>query len=363
MNIVLSDLCKQFDDKIILDRINLSISQGEFFFLLGPSGCGKTTLLRLIAGLETPTSGSIFFNDRDITRLPPNQRQISMVFQNYALWPHMTVYQNTAFGLELQKLSKKEQRDRIDEILSIVRLQGYESFYPNQLSGGQQQRVALARALVVKPQLLLLDEPLSNLDAALRNEMRIELRRIQKKTNVTAIYVTHDQKEALTMADRMAIMVEGRVDQVGEPHQIYYYPDNKFIAGFIGEANFIKAEVVSCDDNGYLELKSAIGPIRAKRPENSSFQSGDSVMLSIRPSMLTIFSPDDRLAPIQNLLDVKVRNSVFLGETQEYRFKVNDILMCAIHSSNRGMPHFKHGDPVRLHLPPDEIMIFHEKNI
>jgi iron(III) transport system ATP-binding protein len=229
----LENLSKTFGQTIALAGVNLEIAAGELFFLLGPSGCGKSTLLRLIAGLLEPTAGRIFFNEREVTALPTQDRNAVMCFQSYALWPHMTVRENVRFGLAVRQLDRAEQKRRVDEVLSLVRLGELADRKPNQLSGGQQQRVALARALAVNPACLLLDEPLSNLDAKLRHEMRGEIRRICKSAGYTTIYVTHDQKEALSIADRIAILTAGRLEQVGTPAQVYHRPANDFVADFL----------------------------------------------------------------------------------------------------------------------------------
>ena len=240
-------ITKRFGDTVALDAISLDVAPGELFFLLGPSGCGKSTLLRLIAGLLAPTSGRIRFDDRDVTALGTEQRNAVMCFQSYALWPHLTVRENVRFGLDVRGLGRAEQRERVDEVLRLVQMSAYAARKPNELSGGQQQRVALARALVVTPDCLLLDEPLSNLDARLRLEMRGEIRRICKDTGVTTIYVTHEQKEALSIADRVAILDRGRIEQIGAPRDVYLRPASRFVAGFIGETNLLAARVVRRD--------------------------------------------------------------------------------------------------------------------
>ncbi len=240
----LLNVTKRYGKVAAIDSLTLFVNEGEILTLLGPSGCGKTTTLRCIAGFAMPDSGQIYIGNQDVTRLPPEKRDIGFVFQNYALWPHMTVYQNIAFGLKLRKLSKSEIDKRIQEILSLVKLHGMESRFPRQLSGGQQQRVALARALALRPRVLLLDEPLSNLDAKLREEMRFEIRDLQRQFRITTVYVTHDQAEALVLSDRIAILNQGRLMQLGTPVEVYDYPANRFVADFIGLCNFFEAEVV-----------------------------------------------------------------------------------------------------------------------
>ncbi len=251
-------ITKRFGDTVALDAISLDVEPGELFFLLGPSGCGKSTLLRLIAGLLAPTSGRIRFDDRDVTSLGTEQRNAVMCFQSYALWPHLTVRENVRFGLDVRGLGRAEQQRRVDEVLQLVQMAAYAARKPNELSGGQQQRVALARALVVTPDCLLLDEPLSNLDARLRLEMRGEIRRICKDTGVTTIYVTHEQKEALSIADRVAILDRGQIQQIGAPREVYLRPASRFVAGFIGETNLLSARVAN-RDGASVELLTPLG--------------------------------------------------------------------------------------------------------
>ena len=241
--VTIEGLTKRFGDFTALDRVSLKIESGELFFLLGPSGCGKTTLLRHIAGFYLPDEGRIRFGEQDVTHLPPHRRDTGMMFQSYALWPHLTVAQNVAFGLEERKRPRAEINERVAAALASVRMENYGDRKINQLSGGQQQRVALARALVIRPRCLLLDEPLSNLDAKLRGEMRAEIRRVCKDFGLTAIYVTHDQKEALSIADRLAVLDAGRLAQVGTPREVYRRPRSRYVADFIGEANFFDAEI------------------------------------------------------------------------------------------------------------------------
>ncbi|NJE29494.1 ABC transporter ATP-binding protein [Thermococcus sp. 18S1] len=244
VDVKLENIVKTFGETVALKGIDLHIKAGELFTLLGPSGCGKSTTLRIIAGLDFPDSGTIHFGDEEVTYLPSSKRGAVLVFQNYALWPHMTVFDNVAYGLKLKKLPKDEIKKKVEWALELVKLEGFADRYPTQLSGGQQQRVAIARALVVEPKVLLLDEPLSNLDAKLRLEMRSEIRRIQRELGITVIYVTHDQEEAMAISDRIAVMNVGTVEQVGTPKEIYESPRTEFVASFMGKTNVIPAKVV-----------------------------------------------------------------------------------------------------------------------
>jgi len=248
INVELREVTKRFGDIVAVDNVSLQIGEGEFFSLLGPSGCGKTTTLRMIAGFELPTEGEIYLKNQEVTDLPPFKRNVNTVFQDYALFPHMTVGQNISFGLETKKLPKAEIKKRVDQSLEMVDLPQLEHRRPSQLSGGQQQRVALARAIVNQPDVLLLDEPLSALDLKLRQAMRFELKELQRQLGLTFIFVTHDQEEAMTMSDRIAVMSEGLVLQVGSPTEIYSHPANRFVADFIGETNFLDCRVIHCDN-------------------------------------------------------------------------------------------------------------------
>ncbi len=318
-SVKLDRITKSFGDTVALDDISLDVRAGELFFLLGPSGCGKSTLLRLIAGLHEPTAGRLFFNDRDVTALSTEKRNAVMCFQSYALWPHMTVRENVRFGLNVRHMPKAEQDQRIDEVLTLVQMDAYAGRKPNQLSGGQQQRVALARALAVRPACLLLDEPLSNLDAKLRHEMRSEIRRICKTANFTTIYVTHDQKEALSVADRIAVLRAGKVAQIGTPGELYHKPDTAFVADFIGQTNLLRGRVVG-RENGTLSVETAVGTIRAGVVEGAPSE-GD-VTLSIRPEQMRIARGDPSEG--RNRLSGRTLETTFLGEASEHVVSVND---------------------------------------
>jgi len=297
---------KRFKDVVAVDKVTINIRHGEFFTFLGPSGCGKTTTLRLIAGLEYPDQGRIFFNDEDVTELPPYRRNTGMVFQNYALWPHMTVFDNIAYGLKIRGLPKKEIRDRVCRVLELIKLKGLEHRYPTQLSGGQQQRVALARALVIEPQVLLLDEPLSNLDAKLRIEMREEIKRLQRQLGITTIYVTHDQEEAMVISDRIAVMNEGKVMQVGTPEELYKRPKNLFVATFLGRCTVIEGVVEGTTPDGYVILVSEEGALRLKGTPPSGdirLKEGERAVAIMRPQDFSLEEPKKPFNVIEGVVD------------------------------------------------------------
>ena len=314
VSISIKNLTKRFGKTVALDNVSLEIEAGELFFLLGPSGCGKTTLLRSIAGFYLPDAGEILFDGKDVTQTPPHRRNTAMMFQSYALWPHMSVAKNVAFGLEERKVAKAEITKRVAKALDTVRMGEYASRKINQLSGGQQQRVALARALVVRPQCLMLDEPLSNLDAKLRLEMRSEIRRICKEFGLTAVYVTHDQKEALSIADRMAILDFGTVAQIGTPFEIYRSPRTKIVADFIGETNFIEG-TVSAGDGERCEVSTDHGAFtgRAADPDWTPVP-GEKITISIRPESLSLVET----RPEMNGIAGHVAESTYLGEIAQY---------------------------------------------
>ncbi len=318
VGVEVKNLIKKFGAFTALNNVSIKIEPGELFFLLGPSGCGKTTLLRTIAGFCVPESGLVLIGDRDVTSIPPHKRDTGMVFQSYALWPHMTLEENVAFGLQMRKIPKKQVKERVLRALELVHLESRSKTKPNELSGGQQQRVALARALVVEPQCLLLDEPLSNLDARLRMEMRIEIRRICKQAGLTAVYVTHDQKEALSIADRMAVMRDGMIEQIGTPEQIYRQPASRFTADFIGDGNFIEGKIISINSEG-TTLETALGKLTSTSV-NATFHVNDSVSVCLRPESIRFGKPADG-SP--NQLKGVIKHCVYLGEVAQHTISLS----------------------------------------
>ncbi|WFE94182.1 ABC transporter ATP-binding protein [Micromonospora sp. WMMD987] len=293
IDVTLESVSKRFaraGDTAAVDDVDISIAAGEFFTLLGPSGCGKTTTLRMVAGFYFPTSGRIRFGTEDVTHRPPNKRDTGMVFQNYALFPHMSVAQNVAYGLKIRKVGRAESARRIEEALGQVHLAGYGDRRIDQLSGGQQQRVALARALVIRPRTLLLDEPLSNLDAKLREETRVEIRRIQQEAGTTAIYVTHDQAEAMAMSDRIAVMESGRVRQIGAPQEVYHRPATAFVARFIGRSNVLDLPVVAATAETVTVGLPDGSETAVAAPTDHGLRAGDTALVSVRPEHLGLTS-------------------------------------------------------------------------
>jgi spermidine/putrescine ABC transporter ATP-binding subunit len=312
VRITVQDLTKRFGALAVVSRASFSIEEGELFTLLGPSGCGKTTLLRLIAGFYAPDEGEIRFDGARVNDVPPNERGIGMVFQNYALWPHMTVFENAAYGLKLRKVERREIAARIAAVLEKVKLTGLGDRYPGQLSGGQQQRVALARALVLNPKILLLDEPLSNLDAKVRVQVRAEIRKLQKELGITTVYVTHDQEEALTLSDRIAVFNAGRVFQIGPPKELYERPANRFVADFIGVNNLIDGTVreVAADR---LRVDTSLGELATLREER--FRPGDRCVVCVRPENVAL---GDGAANGHNVVKGQIGFAAYLGNTLRY---------------------------------------------
>ncbi len=317
VSVRLKDLTKRFEDIIAVNQLNLHIAEGELCTLLGPSGCGKTTTLRCIAGFYTPDEGEIFFGEKIVNPLPPFKRNTGMVFQNYALWPHMNVFNNIAYGLKVRKVDRRQMKDRVAVVLELVHLEGLEDRLPSQLSGGQQQRVALARALVIEPDVLLLDEPLSNLDAKLRVDMRTEIKKIQKRLRITTIYVTHDQEEALSISDKLVVMDQGKAQQMGPPRDIYENPENPFVADFIGIANFIKGKVKQIDKEKQIAIIETEYELTIKATLEKGVKEDMEVLASVRPEAITVYHRG-RSPKGMNFVDGVVRLTTYLGDVARY---------------------------------------------
>ncbi|HEX2972172.1 MAG TPA: ABC transporter ATP-binding protein [Tepidisphaeraceae bacterium] len=345
----LVNINKRFGNTVALEGIDLDIAAGELFFLLGPSGCGKSTLLRLVAGLHEPTTGQIYFNDDEVTGLPTQKRNAVMCFQSYALWPHMSVRENVAFGLGVRHVPTTEKRQRIEQVLKLVQMDGLADRKPNQLSGGQQQRVALARALAVNPRCLLLDEPLSNLDAKLRQEMRGEIRRICKTAGFTTIYVTHDQKEALSIADRIALLKDGRLVQVGTPADLYHRPRTSFVADFIGHTNLLRGRIVQRDAQT-VRVETAAGTIRAVCDRTMPAE----VIVSIRPEQMRI--AQESASNGRNRIVGKTIESTFLGEASEHVLRVNNQDLRVVSTP----PVFDAPEELAVEFDPDDVVVLSE---
>ena len=350
----LDGITKKFGAVSAVRNVSLAINAGEIFFLLGPSGCGKTTLLRCIAGFYKPDAGRICMGDRDISALPPERRDAAMVFQSYALWPHMTVQQNVEFGLEMRRIPSGERRTLVASALELVRMQDYAARRPGELSGGQQQRVALARALVVKPRCLLLDEPLSNLDAKLRLDMRSEIRRLCKAAGVTAIYVTHDQKEALSIADRLAVMRDGVVEQCGPPLDVYRSPVNPFVAGFMGETNLFKAELVECVKDQSVRISTPAGGLTGVPGGTlAAPAAGQTVTVSIRPECFELVDDNQSGNSVAGTLE----ENIFLGDSAQYRVVLRDGFRIKVQEANPVI--MRHaGDQLFLRVDPRDVLVF-----
>jgi iron(III) transport system ATP-binding protein len=334
----------------VLKGIDLQIEPGEFFAFLGPSGCGKTTLLRLIAGFESAQSGRVIIGDQEMSNLPPWRRNLGMVFQSYALWPHMTVRKNVAFGLEERRLPRNVIKQRVDVALELVGLLDLARRRPSQLSGGQQQRVALARTIVIEPKVLLLDEPLSNLDAKLRVQMRRELRQLQRKLSVTTIFVTHDQEEANTTADRIAVINDGVVQQIGTPMELYDHPANLFVANFLGIANVVAGNMA--EESGKLVFHSSDGAVVVPVAEGG--QGSGSIVF--RPQNLTIRPQDAKPEPGTTQLTGKVEHKEFLGGVVRYRVDVGRHFILVDAPHQRGEEAMPEGTPVRLCLNSEQVI-------
>ncbi len=295
-----------------VDDIDLTVNEGELVTLLGPSGCGKTTTLRIISGFQIPTSGEILIDDEVMNNIPPNKRPTTMVFQNYALFPHLTVFENIAYGLKIGRTPRADVKERVEKVMELVDLSGLTDRSPTQLSGGQQQRVSLARSLVMEPKVLLLDEPLSNLDAKLRVSTRLEIRMLQKRVGITSIYVTHDQEEAMTLSDRVVIMHEGKIQQVSSPVDIYAHPDNRFVAGFIGKANFLEGKILAAAAKGKYRIH-LLGREITLDGKGRKFSDGEKVLIVARPEAVEVSTQKE------NTVKGTIINSVYLGSEIIYR--------------------------------------------
>ncbi|RLE91703.1 MAG: sugar ABC transporter ATP-binding protein [Thermoprotei archaeon] len=356
-SVTLKNVSKKFGRTIAVNRINLRVNDGEFMVLLGPSGCGKTTTLRLIAGLEYPDEGEIYIGDRLVNDVPPKDRDVSMVFQSYALYPHMKVYDNIAFPLKLRKFSKREIDKKVMEVAKLLQISELLDRKPSQLSGGQQQRVALARAIVREPKVFLMDEPLSNLDAKLRVYMRAELKKLQKELKITTIYVTHDQVEAMTMADRIAVMNNGEIQQVGTPSEIYAKPVNLFVASFIGSPpmNFIDGVLSVRDDEAVVEIEDI--SIKLPKPHAGFFKgfpAETEVVLGIRPENIVVSR-----VPLKG--QINIRTEVYVVEPMGSETIVNFIIGGRIFKAKTTNVNFTSGDKIYVSFTPDKLYLFKKK--
>jgi len=350
--VVLVDLVKRFADVTAVAGINLDMPPGEFFSLLGPSGCGKTTTLRLIAGFERPDEGQILLDGEDMAQTPPHKRKVNTVFQNYALFPHLSVAENVSFGLKYKDVSKQDARTRVSEALELVRLTGFERRRPSQLSGGQQQRVALARALVLNPEVLLLDEPLGALDAKLRKQLQIELKSLQEEVGITFIYVTHDQEEALTMSDRLAVMSNGRVEQVGTPSEVYEEPRTAYVADFLGVSNLMDAKAQGMDAQGRANVRLGEFDIAAAQGDIDAL--GD-VKVVIRPERVKL---DEAGTTGENRVPGMVERVVYVGSIMQVivHLAPGATLQAWVQNEGEGLP-YGQGQSVSVHLPSEALRV------
>jgi spermidine/putrescine transport system ATP-binding protein len=349
----LSQVSKRFGDFTALEHVDFEIREGEFMTFLGPSGCGKTTCLRLISGFDTPTAGRIFIGGKDVTQDPPYRRDVNQVFQSYALFPHLTIYENIAFGLRMKGVSAAEVKTRVDRVVEMTSLGEFVQRRPAQMSGGQRQRVALARAIVCEPKVLLLDEPLSALDAKLRAQMRLELKQLQKRLGITFVFVTHDQEEALTMSDRIAVINRGRVEQIGTVADIYYEPATRFVASFIGETNIVSARVLSREE-GFLICETE-GGLRVRVRANPRV-SDDEVLLSLRPEKIRVF----REQPTgENAFPARISMEIFKGAVDELTLVCGNGLELGAILANDGVAEmdFHEGENVYFRIQPGDISV------
>jgi ABC-type Fe3+/spermidine/putrescine transport system ATPase subunit len=354
MEVTFDHVSKNYGDVVAVHDLNLKIAEGSLHFLLGPSGCGKTTTLRMLAGLETTSAGRILFGDKDVTALPAAERGIGMVFQNYALWPHMTVAKNIEYGLSLKHLSAVVREQRLKEALELTQLTRFASRLPGQLSGGQQQRVALARALAIRPTVLLLDEPLSNLDAQLRLEMRDNISRIHRQTKITTVYVTHDQKEALSMGTEVSVLRAGRLIQSAPPRQLYHHPATPFIARFIGETNLVNATYRG-EEQGLLLFECGFGHLRAKR-QAAALSLGQAVTLSFRPETIEV-SVDGAAQNSVNPLRVFLEHLTYLGESEQLALRTADQQVLRANIFNPPEHDLSEGVAIVCNVDPEHILV------
>jgi spermidine/putrescine transport system ATP-binding protein len=332
IDVRLVDVTKAFGpDAVAVDHISLEVFDGEFFSLLGPSGCGKTTTLRMIGGFEEPTIGLIELQGQDVTWLPPFKRNVNTVFQNYALFPHLTIYENVAFGLRRRKVSEAEVKRRVPEMLELVELRGFDKRKPGQISGGQAQRVALARALINRPAVLLLDEPLGALDLKLRKQMQVELKRIQQEVGITFIYVTHDQEEAMTMSDRVAVMNRGRYEQLAAPEELYERPATRFVAGFLGASNLLRG-TTDGPDGAYSAVRLEESSI--VRVPTAQLAGRSSVDVGVRPEKIRLGAPDSAAPAGANTLLGRVRSALYTGASTQYQVDLRDGVRVVVYEQN-----------------------------
>jgi len=350
ISVKLRSLCKKFGKVVAVNHINLDIPAGKITVFLGPSGCGKTTTLKMIAGLITPTEGDILFNDKSVVDVPPEKRNIGMVFQRYVLFPHMNVAQNVGFGLKMRNVKPKEIEKKVKEVLELVHLSGFEEKFPAQLSGGQQQRVAIARALVIDPVLLLMDEPLSNLDAKLRIEMRSFILSLQRKLKITTIFVTHDQAEAMVLADKIAVMFDGSIVQFDDPKTLFNHPVSPEVADFLGAANILKGLVKSCSENKVL-IDSELGEVEVSQSGN--FEIGKEVSFTIRPEHIEINS--DKASKTKNTYVGEIKEVVYEGGMVRYYVNCGEKIIQVHDLSNRVLSGVKYAS---IYLDPGKIWIF-----
>ena len=357
IDVRLDRVSKLFGDVAAVDDLSLDVEEGEFFSLLGPSGCGKTTTLRMIGGFEDPTYGTIYLGELDVTDLPPYRRDVNTVFQSYALFPHLDVFENVAFGLRRKKVPKDEVERRVRESLALVDLEGFDQRKPPQMSGGQQQRVALARALVNQPKVLLLDEPLGALDLKLRKQMQLELKRIQQEVGITFIYVTHDQEEALTMSNRLAVMRHGRIEQLGGPEEVYEHPATEFVAGFLGASNLLDGELVSM--NGTSTVRLATGEVIRANDADLPAAAGPSVRVGVRPEKIAIVSADEEATAGSNHVVGTVRMSTYIGVNYQYKVEGPGGHELTVFVQNQGAAgsHPAAGQQVRLEWLPEHTFV------